>query len=136
MLNIEQAERIAKLKIQLIDYKTQSRRKYRDAADMEEGIEKLKKKYREIEDGLQETSNTIRRRLERLPSKCKFRITYYEQAKSMFLNPQSSSALEHTCAAIRTAENRLISLRSDIEGMNKKIAATEDELRLLLQQTE
>lgn len=134
VLNIENAAEIARLKQQLSDYKWQRRKKASALEEMEDALQKLQKKRREIEEGLQETSNTISKWLDRIPSKCKFRVTYFEEAKSRFLNPQSSSALEHTRESERTAKNKLIKLEDEVEALDRKIRTTEEQIRQLSQQ--
>lgn len=134
MLNIGQAEELAKLKHKLSDYKKLRKKKVSAIEDLEDAINKLQKKRREIEDGLQETENTISKRLDRLPLTCKFRSVYFEQAKRQFLNPKSSKALEHTRESERTAKKKLISIEDEIENLNRKIQKLEEQIRRLSQQ--
>ena len=134
MLNIGNAEEIARLKRKLSDYKWQRRKKASALEEMEDALQKLQKKRREIEEGLQQTANTISKWLDRIPARCKFRVTYYEEAKQRFLNPQSSGALEHTRESVRTAKNKLIRLEDEVEDLDRKIRATEEQIRQLSQQ--
>lgn len=136
MLSISNSEEIARLKRQLDDYKRQRRKKASAIEDMEDALHKLKKKRREIEEGLQETLNTLSGWMDRIPDKCKFRVTYFEKAKSRFLNPKSSDALEHTRESERMAQNKLITLEDEVEALDRKIWATEEKIRNLTQQTD
>lgn len=134
VLDIEHTEEIAELKKKLNEYRSVRRKKASEKETIEEAIGKLQKKCREIEEGLQETADTISRRLDRLPSRCKFRITYFEQAKSKFLNSQSSNAVEQTREAERIAKNKLLDLEDDIEELDRRIHSTEERIRQLSQQ--
>lgn len=134
MLAITQAEELAELKRQLSDYEQQRKDKNVQIESMEDTLERLQKKSSEIEDGLQETINTISRRLDQIPGRNKFRVIYLEQAKSKVMNPQSAKALEHTREAQRQVKSKLSQLEEEVKTLNSKIRTTEDQIWQLSQQ--
>lgn len=120
-----------KLNRDLLEYKTKRRFKQADVDDMEDALKKLRKKRQEIEEGLQETSDTIEKWVSRLPNNCKFRYRYHEQAKNKFLNPDSSKALEHTLESEGKAEKKLEKLQDELDAINKKIREIEKKIEAL-----
>lgn len=134
MLDIEKAAEAAKIKQQIETQKYKRRKKRNDLEDLETAINKLQKKRREIEEGLQETANTISRKIDRITGKSKFRVTYYEKAKSMFLNSKSSRALEHTKESERIAKKKLFLIEDDIEALNRSIKKLEKQLEEVTRQ--
>ena len=136
MINIVKHEEIARLRHQLSDHLWQRRKKASEIKEMEDALGLLQKKSREIEDGLQETFTNISRRVEKIPNRCKFRVTYFENAKSKFLNPQSSYALEHTREAQRLAKNRLLRLEDELKALDREIRDIENQIWQLSQQVD
>ena len=119
------------LKKQLEECKWKRRRQKSQADKLEEAVQKLAEKRREIEEGLQETASRIDKNVERLPSNCKFRLRYAEAAKARFLNPGSSEALEHTRESERTAKKRLMDAEDAVDALDKKIRQLEAQLQKL-----
>lgn len=119
---------IAGLKKELAELKFKRQKKKSDRKDYEDAYEKLTKKAREIEEGLQETESTMSKWLDKIPANTKFRQTYFETAKAKFLNGESSAALEHVRESKRTTQRRIDKLDEEIEELNEKIKALEKEI--------
>jgi len=136
MINIVKAEEIARLKHQLDEDKQRRRELVSEMEKMEDALRILQKKTREIEEGLQETYDTISRRLSVLPYHCKIRVTYLEKVKSKFMNSQSEDALESIRESQRKAKSKLLRFEDDLEELDRKIRSTEDQILQLSQKVD
>lgn len=130
-LAISRLDEVERLTKQIIAYQQKKKRAESDREEMEDALEHLMKKQQEIDEGLQETLHTIRRRLDRLTIKCRFREFYYEQAKKRLFGMQSSMALQQTSEAAADARQKILDYDSEIDDLNVKIQDIEERLRQL-----
>lgn len=125
---------ISRLQKQLKYYKSKKKKAENEMDELEDIIAKIRAKAREIEEGLQETVNNIEKKLKRINQKSKFRSRYLGKAKNMFLNSDSSTALQGTRDAERKATNKYWALDDKISGYRTKISSLENQINALKQQ--
>ena len=129
----DEAERLAK---QLAECQQKRKKAESDRRELEDALVHLLKKRQEIDEGLQETLSTIKRRLDRLTITCRFRESYYEQAKKRLFGTQSSMALQQTSEATADAKRKILDYDSKIGALDARIRDIEERLRQLNQENE
>lgn len=125
---------ISNLQKQLKDYKSKKKKAENEMDELEDIIAKIRTKAHEIEEGLQETVYNIEKKLKHINQKSKFKSRYLEKAKNMFLNSDSSTALQGTRDAEKKATDKYWALDDKISEYRMKISSLESQINALKQQ--
>lgn len=132
MTRIEIEAEILLLKKELSEYKWKKKIAESKLEEMEDILQKIRKKEREIEEGLHESIRTIERKLELVNPKSKFRTNYLKEAKSFLLSSRSYAALDETREAQARLKRKIFSQDDKIDYYKTKIRKLEsriDELK-------
>lgn len=133
MTQIEISKEIIRLQKQLNNYKAKLKNAKSEQKQVDDLVNQLRRKKREMEDGLQETVNTVKRKIERIKSKNHFGSAYLNEVEKILYSSNSSSALESIKESERKAIQKFNSLDTDIENYKKKISLIEQEIFSLKQ---
>lgn len=102
--------------------------------DMEELIEMLRAKKREMEDGLDTTVSNLESRLSRLSEGTRFAQDLREQVRKIVMNDSALQAIQETQAGERRSRDRALELEDLIESLRKTIASLRQQIRQLTMQ--
>lgn len=134
MTRVEIEAEILRLKAELTDYKVKKKFADSELNKMEDVLGKIRKKEREIEEGLYESLRKIEQKLERVNPKSKFRVNYLKDAKSHLFGSKSSAALQETRDAQSRVKKKIFAQEDKIEGYKAKIKKLEARIEELKSQ--
>jgi chromosome segregation ATPase len=128
MFDDELKMEILRLEKQIDVYKNKICKAKSDQKEIEASISNLQKSKNEVEEGLIETFENIKRRFERLNVKESFKENHYSRVKSIIFGSTSSSAINSIQESLHKAKIQYLELDDDIDVYYKTIAQFENRL--------
>ena len=128
MLDSEIKTEIARLEKQIYIYHKKIKNAKNEQNEIEDSISNLQKRKNEVEQGLNQTFEIIKRRFEALKVKASFKENHYTEVKNIIFGSSSSSVVASIQESLAKAKNKYFELDDDIDEYYKIIKRLENEI--------